>query len=122
MYDPKSGRSGQVRLQSQLLKTDEERRKLEERNSYVMEAEAWKGGERALRIDRLRAAFDTKDADGNGYLEENELFKALMQSGVIASEVSEINVFFLSLSVEFRSDNDIPFIEFVKIINGSNGH
>lgn len=88
VYDPKSGGTGQVRLQSQLLKTDEERKKMEERNNYVMEADAWKGGERAMKLQKLRVAFDEKDTDGSGYLEENEIFKALMKAGIISSEVS----------------------------------
>ncbi len=99
VYDPKSGGKGKggkkkrkhefgVRLQSKLLLEDEEKKKMEKRNNFVMEAEAWKGGERALKLRRLRAAFDKKDIDGNGYLEESEIFKALAKSGVIASEVS----------------------------------
>jgi len=53
-----------------------------------MEAEAWKGGEEALRRKRLRAAFDRKDTDHSGYLEKSEISAALAASGVIASEVS----------------------------------
>ena len=97
MYDPKSGGRGKggkkkrndigVRLQSKLLEDEEEKRKMEMRKNYVMEAEAWKGGERALKMRRLRAAFDKKDIDGSGYLEEDEIINALRKSGVIASEV-----------------------------------
>lgn len=93
VYDPKSAGSGRVRLQSKLLQHDEEQKLLEERNNNLMEAEAWtsaeawKFGEEALKLRRLRAAFDSKDSDGSGYLEENEIFKVLAKSGIIASEV-----------------------------------
>ncbi len=96
VYDPKSGGRGKgkkknelgVRLQSKLFKADDEEKRLERRNKFVMEAEAWKGGERALKLRRLRAAFDKKDVDGSGYLEEDEILKALTKSGVITSTVS----------------------------------
>ncbi len=54
----------------------------------VVYAEAWKGGERAFKLKRLRAAFDNKDTDNSGYLDYEEIASALAQSGVIASEVS----------------------------------
>ena len=57
----------------------------------VMEAEAWKGGEEALRRRRLRAAFDRKDTNHSGYLEKSEIAAALAASGVIASKVSAIS-------------------------------
>lgn len=101
VYDPKSGGKGKggkgkrksdlgVRLQSKFLQAEDEKKRMEKRNNYVMEAEAWKGGEQALKLRRLRAAFDMKDIDGSGYLEEGEIFKTLTRSGVIASEVSSV--------------------------------
>lgn len=101
VYDPKSDGIGQVRLQSSLLKTDEEKRLLEERNNYVMEAEAWKGGEKGLLLRRLRTAFDAKDIDKSGYLDEGEVHKALTQSGVIASQVSAIFSYLYVLNDHF---------------------
>ena len=94
VYDPKSGGRGKgkgkgkhelgVRLQSKLFKAD----KKDRRKKFVMEAEAWKGGEKALKLRRLKDAFDDKDVDGSGYLDEDEILKALTKSGVIASTVS----------------------------------
>lgn len=110
VYDPKSGARGGARLQSKLLKTDEEQRRIEGRNNYVMEAEAWKGGEKALKLLKLRTAFDEKDADGSGYLDEKEIYKALSKSGIIASDNA-----LKSLMSEIDTDGDgkIDFDEFV---------
>ncbi len=60
-----------------------------------MQAEAWKGGEVALKLKRLRAAFDKKDTDKSGYLDRKEISAALSQSGVIASEVRLASYYFL---------------------------
>ena len=49
----------------------------------VMEAEAWTGGEIALRQRRLRAAFDRRDVDTSGYLESSEIAAALSTSGTV---------------------------------------
>lgn len=99
VYEPKSGskkkKSGaknnkdkkpDVRLHSKLLKSNEDN--TPRGRSTLMQAEAWKGGELALKMKRLRAAFDKKDTDGSGYLDSEEISVALVQSGVIASEVS----------------------------------
>lgn len=53
----------------------------------MMEAEAWKGGEDALRLRRLQVAFDKKDIDSSGYLDRAEIVQALVKSGVVFSEV-----------------------------------
>ena len=56
--------------------------------SLTTQAEAWRGGEEALKRKRLRAAFEKRDTDGSGYLERHEISAALASSGVIASVVS----------------------------------
>ena len=119
VYDPKSGGKGKgkgkgkaelgVRLQSKLLKADEDAKRMEKRNNFVMEAEAWKGGERAMKLRRLRAAFDKKDADGNGYLEEDEIAKALAKAGVIASQVSFFLFVYTIQNLFFVSHRDAQF-------------
>ena len=53
---------------------------------FVDFAEAWKGGEKAIKLKRLRAAFDEKDKDRSGYLDHSEISAALAQTGAIASE------------------------------------
>ncbi len=81
----KSNNQSNLRLQSKLFTTNEDNNKKE--TNAVMLAEAWKGGEVALKLKRLRAAFDKKDTDKSGYLDRKEISAALSQSGVIASEV-----------------------------------
>jgi len=96
VYEAKSGKSRSkkgdeqvnTRLRSKLLTTNGDNPR---QGDHMMEAEAWKGGERALRLKRLRAAFDKKDTDGSGYLDAEEIAAALAQSGVIASEVRYLN-------------------------------
>jgi len=39
----------------------------------VRYAEAWRGGDEAMRRRRLRAAFDRRDTNGSGFLEKKEL-------------------------------------------------
>lgn len=96
VYEPKAGRKGRgskkkdnpsrTRIASKLL---EHKDTSTNQADPVVYAEAWKGGERAFKLKRLRAAFDNKDTDGSGYLEHNEISAALAQSGVVASEVSK---------------------------------
>jgi len=77
-----------------------------------MEAEAWKGGEEALRNLRLRAAFDKKDIDGSGSLDRGEIKAALLKSGVIFSE-DALKQFFESIDMD--TNGKIDFEEFVTI-------
>jgi len=117
VYYPKSGGKGKrgkkgndvgIRLQSEFLQADEDKKQ------SVMEAEAWKGawkgGEEALKMRKLRAAFDKKDGNGNGFLEKDEIFKALANSGVIASQDA---VESLMETIDSDGDGKIDFDEFV---------
>lgn len=76
----------------------------------MMEAEAWKGGEEALRRKRLQAAFDRKDTDHSGFLDKKEVSAALAASGVIASEESVDEVM---AAIDTDEDGRIDFEEFV---------
>ena len=73
-------------------------------------AEAWKGGEDALRRQRLRLAFDRRDIDGSGYLERREVAAALANSGVIAS-VDALEGIMEDMDTD--GDGRIDFEEFV---------
>eukprot|EP00591_Stephanopyxis_turris_P001842 CAMPEP_0195520156 /NCGR_PEP_ID=MMETSP0794_2-20130614/16281_1 /TAXON_ID=515487 /ORGANISM="Stephanopyxis turris, Strain CCMP 815" /LENGTH=850 /DNA_ID=CAMNT_0040649447 /DNA_START=370 /DNA_END=2922 /DNA_ORIENTATION=+ len=81
-------------------------------SSYVMQTEAWKGGEEALKRKRLRAAFDKKDLDGSGYLERDEIESALASSGVIASELA-INT--VMDEIDTDGDGKVDFEEFIAV-------
>mmetsp|Transcript_247 Transcript_247/g.396 ORF Transcript_247/g.396 Transcript_247/m.396 type:complete len:907 (-) Transcript_247:110-2830(-) len=117
VYEAKSGKRGKgsgsdnstkVHLSSKLM-LDKGESQITTFDPIVY-AEAWKGGERALRLKRLRAAFDNKDSDGSGYLEVGEIASALSQSGVITSEES------LALLLEImdtNGDGKVDFDEFV---------
>jgi CBS domain-containing protein len=76
----------------------------------MMEAEAWKGGEEALRRKRLQAAFDRKDTDHSGFLDKKEISAALAASGVIASEESVDEVM---AAIDTDGDGKVDFEEFV---------
>jgi nanoRNase/pAp phosphatase (c-di-AMP/oligoRNAs hydrolase) len=79
-------------------------------NNVVMETSAWKGGEDALLRQRLRAAFDRKDLDGSGHLDQRELAAALAASGIIASQESLKN---LMDTMDTNNDGKVDFEEFV---------
>ena len=79
-------------------------------SSHTMYTEAWQGGEVALRRRRLRAAFDRKDTDGSGFLDESELAAALASSGVIASDEAVSD---LMSSMDTDGDGKVDFEEFV---------
>jgi hypothetical protein len=117
VYEAKSGKRGKgsnndnnakVHLSSKLMLDKGE----SPVNTYdpMVYAEAWKGGERALRLKRLRAAFDNKDSDGSGYLEVGEIASALAQSGVITSEGSLASLLEI---MDTNGDGKVDFDEFV---------
>jgi hypothetical protein len=94
VYEPKSGRrKGKNSKKEHPSTTNIAARLLQTKDAStsqtdpVVYAEAWKGGERAFKLKRLRAAFNNKDTDGSGYLDDEEIAAALAQSGVIASVV-----------------------------------
>jgi len=121
VYDPKtkSARNSAntekgLLLQSKLLEA-----KIEDDNSSMggsggsykmMEAEAWKGGEDALRLRRLQVAFDKKDIDSSGYLDRAEIVQALVKSGVVFSE-DALKSFIDSIDMD--GNGKIDFDEFV---------
>ena len=49
----------------------------------ILYAEAWQGGEEALKRRKLRSAFDRTDTDRSGYLDESEVAASLASAGVI---------------------------------------
>lgn len=117
VYDPKAGGKGKgkgsggqeagTRLQSKLFTSSEDKN---DQNDGIMTADAWKGGEKAFQLKRLRAAFDKKDTDGSGYLEANEISNALAQSGIISTDEEFRN---LMSSIDTDGDGRIDFDEFV---------
>lgn len=117
VYEPKAGRRGKgskkkdhtsrTRIASKLLENKEVN---VNQADPVVYAQAWKGGERAFKLKRLRAAFDNKDTNGSGYLEHDEIAVALAQAGAIASE-DELNS--LVESMDTNGDGMIDFDEFV---------
>ena len=73
-------------------------------------AEAWRGGEDAMRRQRLQAAFDRNDLDSSGYLEYKEIAATLAGSGIITSEKS---IRELMDSIDTDGDGKIDFEEFI---------
>jgi len=78
--------------------------------AQMMFAEAWRGGEVAMRRRRLQAAFDRTDLDCSGYLERHELAATLAASGMIASEES---IKELMEVIDEDGDGKVNFEEFV---------
>jgi nanoRNase/pAp phosphatase (c-di-AMP/oligoRNAs hydrolase) len=75
----------------------------------VIFAEAWKGGEEALRKRRLRAAFDRTDTDGSGHLDKSEVEASLASSGVIIGSTVDD----LMEKMDGNGDGKVDFEEFV---------
>jgi nanoRNase/pAp phosphatase (c-di-AMP/oligoRNAs hydrolase) len=78
--------------------------------ALILYAEAWQGGEEALRRRRLRAAFDRTDTDGSGYLDEQEVAASLASSGVIALPDTATD---LIKEIDADGNGKIDFEEFV---------
>jgi nanoRNase/pAp phosphatase (c-di-AMP/oligoRNAs hydrolase) len=79
--------------------------------AMILYAEAWQGGEDALRRRRLRAAFDRTDMDGSGYLEEGEIAASLASSGVMA--LPDTATLDLIKEIDTDGNGKIDFEEFV---------
>jgi tRNA nucleotidyltransferase (CCA-adding enzyme) len=79
-------------------------------DTTVMYAEAWKGGEEAMRRKRLMAAFNRKDVDGSGSLDMGEISAALAASGVITTPETVASLF---ATIDTDGDGKIDFEEFV---------
>jgi nanoRNase/pAp phosphatase (c-di-AMP/oligoRNAs hydrolase) len=77
----------------------------------ILYAEAWQGGEDALRRRRLRAAFDRTDTDGSGFLEEQEVTTSLASSGVIALKDDATDLIIKAIDTD--GNGKIDFEEFV---------
>ncbi|CAB9512561.1 phosphoesterase RecJ domain protein [Seminavis robusta] len=76
----------------------------------MMFAEAWRGGEEAMRRRRLQSAFDRSDLDSSGFLELDEIAATLAASGIIASPEA---VQELMDAVDKNKDGKVDFEEFV---------
>lgn len=57
--------------------------------SQMINSDSWKGGESALRRQRLASDFAIHDVDGSGFLDRKEIEQALRESGYLISNVSE---------------------------------
>ena len=60
--------------------------------------------------ERLRSSFDEKDLDGNGYIDRKEMSKALVASGIIATEDTVLN---FMQSIDTNRDGLVDFDEFI---------
>lgn len=96
VYEPKSGGQRKYkdkdpgqRIKTHILKDSDSKlafRQQKQDSNGILETEALSGDD--LMIQRLRASFDRKDLDGSGYLDKQEMTRALAASGIIASEKS----------------------------------
>ena len=71
----------------------------------------WKMGRKAERLRDLKVSFNTRDVDGSGYLELNELSGALKSGGVLASNAL---VGGIMKDMDLNSDGKVSFEEFVE--------
>lgn len=63
-----------------------------------------------LDEERMRSSFDEKDLDGNGYIDRKEMSKALVASGIIATEDTVLN---FMQSIDTNQDSLVDFDEFI---------
>lgn len=119
VYEPRSGGSKKGQkgankaLQASLLtnpSTVTEQAAAAAATAGFMEAEAWTGGEEALRQRRLRAAFNRKDLDESGFLESKEIAAALSTSGTVLTGEAVTNIL---ENYDNNDDGRIDFDEFV---------
>jgi hypothetical protein len=71
----------------------------------------WKMWRKAERLRDLKVSFNTRDVDGSGYLELNELSGALKSGGVLASNAL---VGGIMKDMDVNSDGKVSFEEFVE--------
>ena len=102
--------SNATKLASNLPQANETYTAEEMAQAQTVFAEAWRGGEDAMRRQRLQAAFDRNDLDSSGYLEYKEIAATLAGSGIITSEKS---IRELMDSIDTDGDGKINFDEFV---------
>ena len=78
--------------------------------SNMINSESWKGGEVAFTRQRLAATFAFYDTDRSGYLEKDEILRALHSASFV---ISEENFNGLISSIDTDGDGRIDFEEFV---------
>jgi nanoRNase/pAp phosphatase (c-di-AMP/oligoRNAs hydrolase) len=78
--------------------------------AQTMFAQAWRGGEDAMRRRRLQAAFERNDLDASGFLERHEMSTTLAGAGIIASQE---DVQELMDAIDSDGDGRVDFEEFV---------
>mmetsp|Transcript_46698 Transcript_46698/g.56526 ORF Transcript_46698/g.56526 Transcript_46698/m.56526 type:complete len:465 (-) Transcript_46698:315-1709(-) len=107
VYDAKSSkRSTKSPLRTSAISKYFAKQKL---TKSMLDAEAWKGGEDALKRRRIRAAFNRRDLDGSGYLDRSEVKMCLSNSGVVASDEAISSVM---SELDLDSDGKISYSEF----------
>ena len=141
VYEPKSGRGGKskksrqpgIGVKSKLLLTGTAAREAEAAKNKKKEDDDKSFPNKALtpsamykselaRIaednrkaqERLRASFDEKDLDGNGFIDRKEMAKALVASGIIATEKTVLG---LMNSIDTNQDGVVDYDEFVAFSN-----
>mmetsp|Transcript_3442 Transcript_3442/g.8192 ORF Transcript_3442/g.8192 Transcript_3442/m.8192 type:complete len:971 (+) Transcript_3442:297-3209(+) len=137
VYEPKSGRGGKskrtrqpgIRVKSKLLltgarkaaakkKAEAEETKQDKSfpNKALTPSAMYKSQlahiaeEKRQAQERLRTSFDEKDLDGNGYIDQKEMSKALVASGIIATEETVLG---LMQSIDTNKDGIVDFDEFL---------
>jgi len=78
--------------------------------SHMINSESWKGGELAFQRQRLAATFAFYDVDRSGFLEKEEIFRALATAGFV---ISSENFDSMIASIDTNKDGKIDFEEFV---------
>ena len=138
VYEPKSGRGGKtkksrqpgINVKSKLLLTGAEKKAAElaakekEDKSFPNKALspsamytsdlARIAEENRIAQERLRSSFNEKDLDGDGFIDQKELTKALVNSGIIATEDTVLG---LMKSIDTNQDGMVDFDEFVAFAN-----